>query len=170
MEFSKGGLVGKLSDSDCKLVYEGSYLPEGLVKKYGTKFMEAINNPNSEDCFIYNLFRKSIQKENTMRKSKEMPSTRSVLDFIRCDICGAQTTDETAWPEHSPEFMEDYDCFRTPINEVSPLKWKEGGYYHHDGGSFEQIHVDICPKCFLTKLVPWLESQGVKINKKEIDF
>ena len=105
-----------------------------------------------------------------MRKSKEIPSTRSVLDFMRCDICGAQTTDETAWPEHSKEFLDEDNYFRTSINEVSTLTWKEGGYYHYDGGYFTHINVDICPKCFLTKLVPWLESQGVKINKTELDF
>lgn len=105
-----------------------------------------------------------------MRKSKEIPSTRSVLDFMRCDICGAQTTDENAWPEHSQEFIDEDYGFSTEINEVSQIMWKEGGYYHYDGGQYNLIQVDICPKCFLTKLVPWLESQGVKINKEEVDF
>lgn len=106
-----------------------------------------------------------------MRKSKEIQSTRSVLDFMRCDICGAQTTDETAWPERSPEFIDEEGSFTTEINEVSQLVWKEGGYYYHDGGYYKYMKIDICPKCFLTKLVPWLESQGIKINKdQEVSF
>lgn len=73
------------------------FLPEGLVKKYGTKFREAINNPNSEDCFIYNLFSKSIQKENIMSTELQVELTpeSTKIYFLRSQL--QDLIDTTDW-------------------------------------------------------------------------
>jgi hypothetical protein len=30
--------------------------------------------------------------------------------------------------------------------------------------------VDICPDCFIDKVKPWVESQGIEFREEEIDY
>ena len=41
------------------------------------------------------------------------------------------------------------------------------GFSYPEGGSGETVLVDICPKCFDERLVPWLKSQGAEPRKEE---
>lgn len=68
LEFSKGGLVGKcIQDGKVHTIIEPGYLlPEHLIQKYGNRFMEALNCPNSEDSHIFDLFKSLTHKGNTM--------------------------------------------------------------------------------------------------------
>lgn len=36
------------------------------------------------------------------------------------------------------------------------------------GGQDDRKHLDICPKCFDTKLIPWFEEQGGKVRIEEL--
>jgi len=49
------------------------------------------------------------------------------------------------------------------------VKHREGENYP-EGGSGTEVEVDICPKCFKEKLLPWLESQGVKVERKDWEW
>lgn len=44
------------------------------------------------------------------------------------------------------------------------------GSSYPEGGSATEIRADICEKCFVEKLVPWLESQGVEMKTKEVEW
>lgn len=78
------------------------------------------------------------------------PTTRLVSHT--CDFCGAKIPQRNAG-----SFFE------------ATLESKEG-YSYPDNTNYLKIEVDICQGCFHDKMLPWLESQGVKINPVEEDF
>lgn len=49
------------------------------------------------------------------------------------------------------------------------VRLREGESYP-DGGSGTEIEIDICPDCFRDKLIPWLQSQGVRTEVEEWDW
>lgn len=75
-----------------------------------------------------------------------------------CDICGKQTKGMTDW---------DHGFYEVNETEISiKIKQKEGSNYPSGGNGTEQ-EVDLCPDCFKDKFIPWLKSQGAKIEEKE---
>ena len=77
-------------------------------------------------------------------KTVEVPATtRDVVDFVTCDLCGAAITEGN------------YE-----VNEIE-VRHKIGANYP-DNGNGEETSVDMCGKCFDEKLVPWLRSQGAE--------
>jgi hypothetical protein len=58
-----------------------------------------------------------------------------------CDLCGQ---------EIGPDF---YDAEKVEIRHRSGVQYPEGG-------SGEEVEVDMCGDCFDSKLVPWLREQG----------
>ena len=44
------------------------------------------------------------------------------------------------------------------------------GRQYPEGGSGEEINVDMCQECFSSKLTPWLQSQGVQMKLEEWDW
>ena len=38
-----------------------------------------------------------------------------------------------------------------------------------EGGFGTEINIDMCPDCFTNKLLPWLKSQGCKVEYTEWD-
>lgn len=79
-------------------------------------------------------------------------TTREVVDFVTCDLCGAKI-----------DTRDNYE-----VNEVE-VHHKTGSSYP-EGGSGEDVSVDMCGKCFDEKLVPWLRSQGVEPRTEEWDW
>jgi len=78
-----------------------------------------------------------------------------------CDLCG-KTTKGTDWPKG----------FYYEVNETEisvKIKQKEGHNFP-EGGNGTEYEIDLCPDCFKDKLVPWLKSQGAKIEEKEWDW
>lgn len=75
-----------------------------------------------------------------------------------CDLCGKKAWSGDDWKPGC------YDVLETDVTVT--VKKREGVNYpeHHD---VEEWDIDLCPDCFETKLVPWLQSQGAKIEKKE---
>ena len=71
----------------------------------------------------------------------------------QCDLCGASTNKGT-WNK-KVSLVSETEC-------KIEVRSKEGDL--HEGGYGVEIDVDICPKCFIEKLVPWLKSQGAAIN------
>lgn len=74
---------------------------------------------------------------------------------IVCDLCGKETDRHDWSASHSYE-----------VEEVT-VEYKSG-YSYPDDYFYTVIEVDLCPQCFKERLVPWLESQGVKPTKREI--
>ena len=80
-----------------------------------------------------------------------------VVAEITCDLCG-RVSQRHDWASSS------YKINDTDI-EVR-IRQTEGTNYP-EGASGTEIKVDMCPVCFKEKLIPWLKSQGAKIEEKE---
>lgn len=75
---------------------------------------------------------------------------------ITCDLCGAETDDAECWPPGSGYYS---------VNKVI-IEWKTGELYPETRRG-KTFMVDMCPKCFREKLVPWVESQRAKVREKD---
>lgn len=85
-----------------------------------------------------------------MKTYEEKTITRifNRVTSITCDLCGRQSiTDRNSWSDEETEVSE------------TEIKYKTGEETN-DEGYGNQITVDICPKCFTEKLIPWIKSQG----------
>lgn len=88
---------------------------------------------------------------------KKITEEKNVLDRIQCDFCKNQTNNDSNW---------DGDSFAIRETEI---RFKDGVSYPEFGHGTE-ITVDMCPDCFEKKLIPWIESNGVKMNTKDWDW
>lgn len=82
---------------------------------------------------------------------------RTVLNLVKCDICGISTTDEGNWFGRT-----------LGIEEVS-ISYRKGENYS-DGGSFVKTTFELCPKCFKEELLPFLAKQGAFPTVTEVDY
>lgn len=71
---------------------------------------------------------------------------RIVQTRIICDICGVSNEGDE-WGSGEFDVAETEVICRT-------------GEAYPETGNGEQYELDICPKCFKEKLVPWVESHG----------
>lgn len=86
--------------------------------------------------------------------------TEKRVDYVCCDLCGAKGLSD---PFGSDWAKKQYEVATTNIS------YEVGDRYPECGGTI--IHsVDLCPTCFMERLVPWLESQGAIIQKKEENY
>ena len=76
---------------------------------------------------------------------------RRVKVVIKCDLCN---TNAHNWVENSWELGQTEISMR--VGEIDP-----------GGDSGEDTTVDLCPKCFTGKLLPWLKTQGVTPRKEK---
>lgn len=98
-------------------------------------------------------------------KTVEVPAvpatTKEVVDKVTCDICG-QDANRDSWGSSSYQIDE--------IEVEITVKRREGENYP-EGGSGTEVVIDVCPDCFVKKLVPWVESHGhAKIETSEWDW
>lgn len=85
-------------------------------------------------------------------KTVVVPETkRQVIDRVTCDMCGEVIEKE--------EYM---------VDKVV-IQYKTGSDYP-EGGSGEVVGADICPNCWKTEVVPWLESKVGKLRTTEWDW
>jgi len=75
----------------------------------------------------------------------------------KCDLCGI----ESKWSEWGA------GCYEVAESNVTVEVTCKTGESYPEGGSGTEFEVDICPKCFKEKLVPWLRSQGAKVDGEE---
>jgi hypothetical protein len=86
----------------------------------------------------------------SISKKKETVSREQEVIIERtCDLCGVTCRQ----PDRGNWGKKNYD-----EDEVA-VTMKTGTNYP-DGGNAEEVAFDLCPSCFRSKLVPWLESQG----------
>lgn len=93
-----------------------------------------------------------------------MIGKQTVSVGVVCDICGehfpeAQVEDgRVHWPEHHGK------CDFTSVHTTREHYWP-------DGDNYESVHsYHICPKCFRTRLAPWLQTHGAKPTITNIDL
>jgi len=98
-----------------------------------------------------------------MRTYKKVTETvtRELLDKVTCDLCGKEGKRKDNW-----------DSSEWNVNETEievKIRRREGNNYP-ECGSGTKIVVDMCPECFINRLVPWLNSQGAGIKTEEWDW
>ena len=92
-------------------------------------------------------------KQETRTETYERVRTVS----ITCDLCGATSHLGDSWGA---------DVFTVLGTEVK----LEQGHRYPEGGNITTTRIDICPTCFVEKLVPWVEQQGGRARVDEVDL
>lgn len=77
-----------------------------------------------------------------------------------CDLCG-EVEGKGKWRSSS------YDVDET---EIEITVRQRDGYSYPEGGAGTEFSVDMCPNCFKTKLIPWLQSQGCSAERTDWDW
>ena len=97
-----------------------------------------------------------------MRKFETYTETAEGTRLVEtaCDLCGA-IAKRGNWESSFYEVAE--------VEVEITVRQKDGSAYP-EGGSGTEIVVDICPICFKEKLVPFLRSQGAKIEERGWGF
>jgi hypothetical protein len=92
-------------------------------------------------------------------ETKTREVTTTYAKEVVCDLCGS-----VALIPHRP-WSENVGH----TSEVT-ISYIEGLADYDGGGNTRTSSVDVCPECFKSRLIPWLESQGAKITTEELDF
>lgn len=79
---------------------------------------------------------------------------------VTCDLCKKQT-EEIDYDNMIQWSGSRYQILETKIMSCVGRNDVDGG------GIVEEVSVQLCMDCFLKKLIPWLESQGVVPTKSE---
>ncbi len=88
-------------------------------------------------------------------KVKEKKTYVSDIDIaIVCDLCGRRSENET-WSE-SPHGRE-----TVTLRHVDTESYPEDTFG-------KELVLDFCPDCLENKILPWLESQGVKAVYRDL--
>lgn len=104
-----------------------------------------------------------------MKKYKEVTKTQTVqeLESEVCDICGDNEND---WLQDHPE----KDSSHVNVSFDGRFEYRLSVCYGYDyGGTSESIELDICPKCFKEKVIPFIKEISVnseRIKIKEYDW
>ena len=88
------------------------------------------------------------------------PKPTQYLIGLTCDLCGRETK-WRGWAE---------DCWDVDEIEIKVTIRRHQGQNYPEGGWGTDYEVDLCPECFKDKLIPWLESQGAKVQQTEWDW
>lgn len=78
------------------------------------------------------------------------------LESHTCDFC-KKKSDNESW-RNSRYDIEDVD-----------IKYRTG-FSYPDAGYEEFFELDICPACFVEKLIPWAKENGAQMIKQEFDY
>ncbi len=78
---------------------------------------------------------------------------------LQCDLCGRKSPDNYDWTKDL------YEVNETKLKVHVTVTQKKGEEYP-EGGSGTEYEIDLCPECFKNRLVPWLKSEGAKIEEK----
>jgi len=93
----------------------------------------------------------AIEKEEvTVPTHKELK-----LKFYICELCKITTRDYQQWPPAS-----NYEINETEVSLST-------GYSYPGDFSRRSTVLDICPKCFKEKLIPWFRSLGGTPREEE---
>lgn len=80
---------------------------------------------------------------------------------VTCDLCGAASKAPDNWG------VPPYDVDKVEVK--TGIRHDKGSNYP-EGGHGEVVQVDLCPTCFHTRLLPWLEREGAKPRKTEWEW
>ena len=97
-----------------------------------------------------------------MRKYRTYLKEMMQTDLIEttCDLCGA-VAKRGEWGSATWEVAE---------TEIKITIRQKDGEAYPDSGDGTEYNVDMCPKCFKEKLIPWLTSQNATCERKAWDW
>ena len=85
-------------------------------------------------------------------------TTQKRLIAVTCDLCGFKG--KPHW---------DGGLYEVNTTTLKVVAQHTEGTQYPEGGDGEAINIDLCPKCFRERLVPWLKSEGANIKYEEWD-
>lgn len=91
-----------------------------------------------------------MRHQETKTTTEEV--TRILREWETCDMCGAKIERETR-----------FDIREGAVRLILGENYPEGGHR-------TELRADLCEGCFRNKLVPWLESQGVKMQTVQAEW
>jgi uncharacterized protein (DUF2225 family) len=91
-----------------------------------------------------------------MKIEAKRTTEETFIHSVECDFCHTIYKGE-GWGK---------DGYKKAETNISYL-W---GTFYPDDCNGSEIEVDICPTCFMEKLVPWMKEQGVHIVKSEFPW
>lgn len=91
-----------------------------------------------------------------MQEFEEIQTTTTSkrLKHITCELCKKQS--------NNPNWGSGYAIRQTTV-ECDDYKSYPSDAYG------EKYQIDICPDCFIDKLIPWVVAQGGQVTRIEID-
>lgn len=97
-----------------------------------------------------------------IKKNVKVPAhLESRVVGLKCDICGAEVHSPNATASYIPDWSKElYEIDHITIE-------REVGWHYPEDCSTQTVGVDLCPKCWTLKFIPWLESQGTKLSERD---
>jgi len=99
-----------------------------------------------------------MQRYETIEIPKQLAkqaTIKQVEQGLICDLCGDESASK--WQD------EPYDATEVTVELVKGHNYPEGGYTTHTS-------IDLCPVCFVEKLLQWLKANGATPRTKEVDW
>jgi hypothetical protein len=91
-----------------------------------------------------------------VKEERTYPARTEVVEVARvCDLCGCRTSNDRNWPEPPHPGCGPYDVRRVEV-------CCEIGTHYTEGHDTEETSFDICPECFVAKVVPALKAMGAE--------
>lgn len=94
----------------------------------------------------------------TRKEIKEITHTELVQR--KCDLCGFASNYGSVEEWKGGDYRINETIIQITVRYRDGVNYPECG----DGSLYD---IDICPKCFKEKLIPWLESQGADIKQEK---
>jgi hypothetical protein len=97
-----------------------------------------------------------------VKEQRTYPARTEVVEVARiCDLCGCRTSNDRNWPEPPHPACDMYAVRAVQVScEI-------GDSYGGEGGDIEETSFDICPECFVAKVVPALKALGAEPTTTE---
>jgi hypothetical protein len=102
-----------------------------------------------------------------MKTHRKKTVVQEDLVSTTCDLCGAVKDDNTPWPEPDrQENLPNGDGLSDLVNSDGALsaRWSRSCF---DTGEVRHVTLDLCPRCVVDRVIPWLHEQGANIPEVE---
>ena len=86
-------------------------------------------------------------------KERKVSYEEDYCDHIICDICKVKSNGS------------DWGSSVNSDDEITISRVR--GYSDRDGGLHTAVSFDLCPSCFMNKLIPWLKENGGEPSEEE---
>lgn len=96
------------------------------------------------------------------------PRVERVCVETTCDLCGAKAREIRVFGDDRRRSSEEWEMGAYDVRRTT-IECAVGDSYS-DSGNTETTSFDVCPDCFLGKLVPWMAAQGASPTTERTDW